>query len=98
MASHLRSLCHLFGASSLLPFRQKYAPPPKAAGRVVRRQRKPMAVWFCRSPPQRCGYSQLAALLAVLGRENLEIAAPLKARLQHVEVVVIVLDVEHFRC
>jgi hypothetical protein len=27
-------------------------------------------------------------------RANLEIAAPLKARLQHVEVVVIVLDVE----
>jgi hypothetical protein len=32
-------------------------------------------------------YSQLAALLAVISRENLEIAAPLKACLQHVEVL-----------
>ena len=39
---------------------------------------------------------QLAALLAVLSRENLETTAPLKARLQHVEIIVIVLDVEHF--
>jgi hypothetical protein len=39
------------------------------------------------------GHGQLAALLAVLSRENLEIAAPLKARLQHVEVIVIVFDV-----
>jgi hypothetical protein len=27
---------------------------------------------------------------------NLEIAAPLKARLQHVEIIVIVLDIKHF--
>jgi hypothetical protein len=39
------------------------------------------------------GHGQLAALLAVLSRENLEIATPLKARLQHVEVIVIVFDV-----
>jgi hypothetical protein len=31
-----------------------------------------------------------------LSRENLEIAAPLKAPLQHVEIIVIVFDVEHF--
>src|SRR6516164_9214259 len=42
------------------------------------------------------GYSQLAALLAVLRHENLEIADPLKARLEHVEVVVIVFDIQHF--
>jgi hypothetical protein len=40
------------------------------------------------SGPSRCG--------AVLSRENLKIAAPLKARLQHVEVIVIVFDVENF--
>jgi hypothetical protein len=42
------------------------------------------------------GHGQLAALLAVVSRENLEIAASFKARLQHVEVIVIVFDVEHF--
>src|SRR5262249_43396136 len=39
------------------------------------------------------GHGQLAALLAVLSREDLEIAAPLKARLEHVEVIVIVFDI-----
>ena len=42
------------------------------------------------------GHGQLAAPLAVLSRENLEIAAPLKPPLQHIEVIVIVFDVEHF--
>jgi hypothetical protein len=42
------------------------------------------------------GQGQLAALLAVLSRENLEIADPLKAHLEHVEVVIIVFDVEYF--
>jgi hypothetical protein len=42
------------------------------------------------------GHGQLAALLAVLRRENLEIADPLKAHLEHVEIVVVVFDVEHF--
>jgi len=42
------------------------------------------------------GRGQLAALLAVLSRENFEIANSLKAHLKHVEVVVIVFDVEHF--
>jgi hypothetical protein len=32
----------------------------------------------------------------LLRRENLEIAVPLKAHLEHVEVVVVVFDVEHF--
>ena len=41
------------------------------------------------------GHGQLAALLAVLGRENLETADQLKARLEHVDVVVVVFDVEH---
>jgi hypothetical protein len=39
------------------------------------------------------GHGQLAALRAVLRRENLEIADSLKAHLEHVEVVVIVFDV-----
>jgi hypothetical protein len=39
---------------------------------------------------------QPAALLAVLRRENLEIADPLKAHLEHVEIVVVVFDVEQF--
>jgi hypothetical protein len=39
------------------------------------------------------GQCQLAALLAITGRENLEIADPLKAHLEHVEVVVVVFDV-----
>jgi hypothetical protein len=39
------------------------------------------------------GHGQLAALIAVLSRENLEIADPLKARFEHVEVVVVVFDV-----
>ena len=39
---------------------------------------------------------QFAALLAVLSRENLEIANPVKAHLEHVEIVVVVFDVEHF--
>jgi len=34
--------------------------------------------------------------LAVLSRENLEIASPLKAHLGHVDVVIVVFDVEHF--
>src|SRR5262245_8299602 len=34
--------------------------------------------------------------LTVLRRENLEIAKQLKARLEHVDVVVVVFDVEHF--
>src|SRR5262245_58574156 len=42
------------------------------------------------------GQRQLAALLTIIGRENLEITDPLKARLEHVEVVVVVFDVEHF--
>src|SRR5262245_18843848 len=42
------------------------------------------------------GQCQLAALLAVLRSENFEIADPLKAHLEHIEVVVVVFDVEHF--
>ncbi len=42
------------------------------------------------------GHGQLAALLAVVGREDLEIAKQLKPSLEHVEVVVVVLDVEQF--
>jgi hypothetical protein len=42
------------------------------------------------------GRGQPAALLAVLRRENLEAAAQLEARLKHVQVVVVVFDVEHF--
>ena len=42
------------------------------------------------------GYSQLAALLAVASRENLETAKQLKACPEHVNVVVVVFDVEHF--
>jgi hypothetical protein len=42
------------------------------------------------------GRGQLAALFAVFGRENLEIANPLKAHLEHVEVIVVAFDVEHF--
>src|SRR5262249_8261578 len=41
------------------------------------------------------GGGQLAALLAVLRCENLEAAAQLEARLEHVQVVVVVFDVEH---
>src|SRR5262245_26658824 len=41
------------------------------------------------------GHGQLAALLAVLSCENLEIAASLKARLQHIEIIVVVFDVCH---
>ena len=41
-------------------------------------------------------YGQPATLLAVLRCENLEIGDPIKARLEHVEVVVIMFDVEHF--
>src|SRR6266700_2353804 len=37
-----------------------------------------------------------AALLAVLRRHNLEIAQQLEPHLEHIDVVVIVLDVEHF--
>src|SRR5437899_11387101 len=43
------------------------------------------------------GQGQLAALLAVLRRENLEVAKQLKPRLEHVEIVAVVFDVEHFR-
>src|SRR5258708_6822027 len=39
---------------------------------------------------------QPAACLAVLSCENLEAAAQLEARLEHVQVVVVVFDVEHF--
>jgi|SRR5262249_37506444 len=39
---------------------------------------------------------QTAALLAVLRCDNLEAAAQLEARLEHVQVVVVVFDVEHF--
>src|SRR5262245_8720514 len=42
------------------------------------------------------GQCQLAALLAVLRSENFEIADLLKAHLEHIEVVVVVFDVEHF--
>src|SRR5262245_51416283 len=42
------------------------------------------------------GQCQLAVLLAVLSRQNLEIANPLKAHLERVEVIVIVFDAEHF--
>jgi hypothetical protein len=42
------------------------------------------------------GHGQLTALLAVLSREDLKIADPLKARLEHVEVVVVMFDVKHF--
>jgi hypothetical protein len=41
-------------------------------------------------------HGQHAALLAVLSRENLEITTPFKARLQHVKIIVVVFDVEHF--
>jgi hypothetical protein len=36
---------------------------------------------------------QLAALLAVLRHENLEVAKQLKPRLEHVQVVVVVFDI-----
>src|SRR5215813_10537572 len=42
------------------------------------------------------GRGQPAALLAVLRCEHLEAAAQLEARLEHVQVVVVVFDVEHF--
>src|SRR5262249_8806738 len=42
------------------------------------------------------GQCQLAALLAVLRSENFEIVDPLKAHLEHIEVVVVVFDIEHF--
>src|SRR4029434_11264264 len=42
------------------------------------------------------GDCQPAALLAVLRCENLEAAAQFEARLEHVQVVVVVFDVEHF--
>ena len=42
------------------------------------------------------GRGQLAALLAVVRCEHLEIAKQLKPRLEHVAVVVVVFDVEHF--
>jgi hypothetical protein len=42
------------------------------------------------------GHGQLAALLAVAHRENLEIVDPLKTHLEHVQVVVVVFDVEQF--
>src|SRR5262245_61125663 len=38
----------------------------------------------------------LASLLAVLRRENLEIALQLEPHLEHVDVVVVVFDVKHF--
>jgi hypothetical protein len=41
------------------------------------------------------GHSQLATALAIASRENLE-TAKLKARLEHVDIVVVVFDVEHF--
>jgi hypothetical protein len=39
------------------------------------------------------GQGQLSALLAVLRRENLEVAKQLKPRCEHVEVVVVVFDI-----
>jgi hypothetical protein len=39
------------------------------------------------------GQGQLSALLAVLRRENLEVAKQLKPRCGHVEVVVVVFDI-----
>jgi hypothetical protein len=42
------------------------------------------------------GHSQPAATLAVVSRENLETAEQLKACLEHVDVVVVVFDVENF--
>ena len=39
------------------------------------------------------GHRQVAALLALLSRENLEIAEQLKPRLEHLEIVVIMFDV-----
>jgi hypothetical protein len=42
------------------------------------------------------GRGQPAALFAVLRCEHLEAAAQLEARLEHVQVVVVVFDVEHF--
>ena len=38
------------------------------------------------------GHRQVATLLAVLSRENLEIAEQLKPRLEHVEVIFVVFD------
>jgi hypothetical protein len=40
-------------------------------------------------------HGQFAALFAVVRRENLKIADPLEPCLEHVEVVVVVFDVEH---
>src|SRR6185369_11968694 len=45
---------------------------------------------------RRLGQCQLATLLAVIGRENLEIIDPLKAHLEHVEIVVVVFDEDDF--
>jgi hypothetical protein len=42
------------------------------------------------------GRAQPLALLAVLRCENLEAAAQFEARLEHVQVVVVMFDVEHF--
>jgi hypothetical protein len=42
------------------------------------------------------GRGQSVALLAVPRCENLEAAAQLESRLEHVQVVVVVFDVEHF--
>jgi hypothetical protein len=42
------------------------------------------------------GQCQLATLLTIIGRENLEVADALKAHLEHIEVVVVVFDAEHF--
>ena len=42
------------------------------------------------------GRGQSGALLGVLRCENLEAAAQLEARLEHVDIVVVMFDVEHF--
>jgi hypothetical protein len=42
------------------------------------------------------GHGQLTTLVAVLRRENFEVAEEVKPSLEHVEVVVVVFDVEHF--
>src|ERR1700704_1910583 len=45
---------------------------------------------------RRLGRGHLAALLAVLGHENLEFVEQLESHLEHVNIVVVVFDVQHF--
>jgi hypothetical protein len=58
----------------------------------------PAAMAFSRSLSTACADMPMIgiALLAVLRCENLEAAAQFEARLEHVQVVVVVFDVEHF--